>query len=86
MTGGGSASAALSNSYSRSRRTESSLALANMIFRVPGEGRLAEKVDRLSLVVTSARAPFCLVTSVIIRGQFGGEDDEEELGGGGHGD
>lgn len=54
-----------------------------MTFRVPGEGRLAEKVDRLSLVVTSAQAPFCLVTSVTIRGQFGG-DTEEELGGGGH--
>eukprot|EP00903_Cladosiphon_okamuranus_P008685 g8321.t1 len=82
VTGGGSASAALSNSYSSrggaGRKTESSLALAKMTFRVPGEGRLADKVDRLSLIVTSARAPFCLVTSVIIRGQFGSDDDEEE--------
>lgn len=53
-----------------------------MTFRAPGGGRLAEKVDRLSLVVTSALAPFCLVTSVIIRGQLGG-DNEEELGRGG---
>lgn len=47
-----------------------------MTFRVPEDGRLAEKVDRLSLVVTSARAPFCLVTSIVVRGQFGGDGEE----------
>lgn len=47
-----------------------------MVFRVPGGGGPAEKVDRLSLVVTSARAPFCLVTSVVIRGQCGVDSEE----------
>ncbi len=52
---------------------------AKMTFRVPGGGGcLAEKVDRLSLVVTSARAPFCLVTSVVVRGEFSEDEDEED--------
>lgn len=84
----GATSAASRKSYGRSgpssRNTDPSLALAKMTFRVPGEGRLTEKVDRLSLVVMSARAPFCLVTNVTIRGHFGeAEDDEEELWRGG---
>lgn len=82
MNGSGAAAAVLSNSHRSSgagKTSDSSFPLAKMTFRVPGEARLGDKVDRLSLVVISARAPFCLVTSVIVRGQFAG-DGEEELG------
>lgn len=80
---GGEDSAAGSISSSSSSggpatKSDFSNSLAKMVFRVPGDGGPAEKVDRLSLVVTSARAPFCLVTSVVIRGRCGSDSGEGE--------
>ncbi|CAM9426543.1 unnamed protein product, partial [Ectocarpus sp. 13 AM-2016] len=49
---------------------DSSLPFARLVFRVPGgEQKAVTVVDELSLVVTSAHAPFCLVTDVAIRGK-----------------
>lgn len=54
-----------------------------MVFRVP-EGAGLRKTNKVSLVVTSGRSPFCLVTGMTIRGQLGGfssraNDDHSEL-------
>lgn len=59
-----------------------SVSLVSMIFRVPG-GEQSGRADRLSLVVMSSIAPFCIVTSIAIRGQVGecrrGEEGRDEV-------
>ena len=54
-------------------------ALARMVFRAPSGERYGH-ADRLSFVVTSGGAPFCLVARVTIRGQLWGTTENGQEG------